>query len=381
MGYRIYFTFIFLCFSLSINGQELNPGFRSYFIEDGLSQSTVYAIHKDKTGFVWLGTRDGLNRFDGQQFKHFYPDVNNPNALSNRTIRAISETPDGILWIGTDGGGVDRFNPYTGDFENICKLEQQRDCIENLHVLSLWTDDSLLWIGTRNNGLLKYDTLNGTLIKVLSASGIWEIKGVNESELFLATEHGFIVLQNGVPTTYLGNEDVRALYVDDELHKIWTGTVTNGLFLFDTITRTIERHPEKALSQLTKHPISSISKTGNHYWIGTLEDGILLFSPSQTEEWVKYDRYNPKSIAGNAIRNLYKDNTGMMWIGTNSSGFSNYSPFRFLFRHIAGNAENLVPESNSVLCFEELASGEIIVGTERGGLFFYNTKTYCRAGW
>jgi ligand-binding sensor domain-containing protein len=90
--------------------------FEHLTIEDGLSQNAGLTIFQDSKGFLWIGTQDGLNRYDGYTFKIFKRDADNPNSLSHNSILAITEDKEGFLWIGTWGGGLNRFDPATETF-------------------------------------------------------------------------------------------------------------------------------------------------------------------------------------------------------------------------------------------------------------------------
>src|SRR5690349_10642895 len=94
-----------------------NIRFEHLSLEEGLSQSVVTSILQDRTGFLWIGTQDGLNRYDGYNFTVYKPDSTNPASLSDRWITALSEDEEGYLWVGTRLGGLNRYNPVTGDFK------------------------------------------------------------------------------------------------------------------------------------------------------------------------------------------------------------------------------------------------------------------------
>ena len=111
-----------------VRAQKTPFGFKNYSLEDGLSQSTVYSFLEDDSGYIWIGTRDGLNRFDADNFITFYPSFEHSNSISNRSVRVLVKDKNGFIWIGTDGGGVDRFDPITNTFTKLCTLVSSDNC-------------------------------------------------------------------------------------------------------------------------------------------------------------------------------------------------------------------------------------------------------------
>ena len=118
-------------------------------IEEGLSQSSVRVIFQDSRGFLWFGTEDGLNRFDGYTFKVYKPDPDAPNSLSDRWITSIVEDKDGYLWIGTRLGGLNRYDPRTEQFSHFLHDDENPSSLSANHINILYLDKSdNLWLGT-----------------------------------------------------------------------------------------------------------------------------------------------------------------------------------------------------------------------------------------
>lgn len=200
---------IFFWFSLALLGQSKNLKFEVISIEEGLSQSTITCILQDDKGFLWFGTQDGLNRYDGYTFKvftnnpedtntishsfivclyqdregylwigtdaggldqldlksmtikHFRHDENNPHSLSHNSIKTIFQDQQGTLWIGTRGGGLNRFNPQTGTFTLYKQTTQQPSANGHDNVLSIVQDaQGYLWLGTQG-GLDRFNPKTG----------------------------------------------------------------------------------------------------------------------------------------------------------------------------------------------------------------------------
>ena len=114
--------------------------FDSYSVEDGLSQSSALSLLQDSRGFLWVGTEDGLNRFDGANFKIYRTDPDDPQSISNNYVRALAEAPDGYIWIGTYGGGLNRYDPNSEVFTHYRADPQGFSSLSNDQILELHID-------------------------------------------------------------------------------------------------------------------------------------------------------------------------------------------------------------------------------------------------
>ncbi len=139
---------------------DLATRFTHYSVEHGLSQAAVETIIQDRQGFIWLGTDEGLNRFDGHNFVTFVNDRNDPTTLAHNWVWALHEDADGAIWVGTDGGGLDRLDPLTGVFEHHALTADRADRV----VVRAIVEDSAgaLWIGTDGDGVFRLDRSTGT---------------------------------------------------------------------------------------------------------------------------------------------------------------------------------------------------------------------------
>ncbi|MCB0293426.1 MAG: histidine kinase, partial [Calditrichaeota bacterium] len=135
--------------------QSGNIRFDRISIEDGLSQSTIYAILQDRQGFMWFGTQDGLNKFDGYRFTVYKNDPDDLTTIADNFIRAIYEDHDGNLWIGTNGG-LNRFDPNTETFTRFQHDPNDPHSLSDDIVRAIYEDEAgVMWLGTGNGGLNK----------------------------------------------------------------------------------------------------------------------------------------------------------------------------------------------------------------------------------
>jgi len=142
--------------------QQNELSFGHLTIDDGLSQNSVNCIHQDRNGFLWFGTHDGLNRYDGYEFIHYRNERNNSNSISNNYIYDIHEDDDGILWIATFGGGLNSLNPTTGEINRIEMISNDSVAFPGTSLFSICEyPKGILWIGS-GEGLIRFDKKNQT---------------------------------------------------------------------------------------------------------------------------------------------------------------------------------------------------------------------------
>ena len=177
---KIYSSFIlFLIIPVILYCQEQDTQFERISVEQGLSQSSVHCIFQDSKGFMWFGTEDGLNKYDGYQFTVYNNDPDDISSLSSNEVWAIYEDSSGVLWIGTIGGGINKFDRNTQRFTHYKHDPDNPNTISDNRVMSVYEDQSgILWLGTEN-GLNKFDRKTGIFTHYLlntSFSSICEDK-------------------------------------------------------------------------------------------------------------------------------------------------------------------------------------------------------------
>lgn len=316
-------------------------------LEEGLSQSVVYAIAQDQFGFLWFGTSDGLNRYDGHSFEVFQPDPDDPTSISDRWITSLLSDSHDNLWVGTLRGGLNLYDHTTGKFIPYLNKSVNTSGLASNHVTALLEDrEGYLWVGT-NKGLDRFDPQTGELLHFRSAPG----------------------QQNSLPGNY-----VTMLY-EDSHGMIWVGTGNNGLssinttdFSFTTYVK--EKEDTNSLASNTIHDI--VEDHQGYLWVAT-PDGVNRISPDRNI-FIHYtnDTSNPNSIIDNNVHTLYIDRAGILWLGT-ENGLDRYDfdTYRFIhYQHNRGEITSL--SSNSIFTIYEDRGGVLWIGTYGGGLNKYN---------
>ncbi len=387
-----------------------NIRFERLGLEDGLSQSAILASLQDQQGYLWFGTQDGLNRYDGYSFTIFRHDAEDPHSLSASSVLSLAEDADGYLWIGTWGGGLNRYDPRTGQFsafqhnpDNPTSLSE--DTVTDL----LITRDGTFWIATR--GGLNRMNPDGTFTRFqhdpadehsLSADNLSVLYEDREGVLWIGT--GFGIEGNGLNrlnsdgtfTRYLhdpanpnslNSNNVGAIFQDD-LGNLWIGTggyslTGGGLARLTDPTSGIFTHfqhdPENPDSLSTDNVMSLWQDTNGHLWIGTWGGGINLYDPNREPaifHHVVNDPYNPNSLSFDVVWNILSDRSGVVWVGTVPGGISKFNPRSSLFalyQTQPGVSNSL--QNEIISGFFEGENGEFWVMTWGGGIARFDRTT------
>ncbi|HMD80795.1 MAG TPA: two-component regulator propeller domain-containing protein, partial [Anaerolineales bacterium] len=295
-------------------------------IEQGLSQSSVRVVFQDSRGFLWFGTEDGLNRYDGYTFKSYKPEPSNPKSISNGWINAMVEDQDGYLWVGTSLGGLNRYDPFSGEFTQYQHLDEDPSSITDNHISTLLVDgENRLWIGTLN-GLDRFDPETGSFHHYPYTEIPPKTGEGNFNNPDAQTNWGSIRYYPGsTQSDKLSSKNVSTIY-QDSFGRLWIGTSDGGLNLFDegsgtfTVYQNVDGESvinESKSATISSNRITAITEDSNgNLWIGT-SVGLNRFDP-ETAEFQLFinDEKNQRSLVNNSINTLSTDSTGNLWIGT-----------------------------------------------------------------
>jgi len=363
-------------------------------IEQGLSQSTVECIVQDSKGFMWFGTEDGLNKYDGYSFAVFRHDPQDANSLSNNYVRCLLEDHTSMLWIGTWGGGLDRFDPESGLFTHYKHEPADRHSLSHDNILSLYEDSAgVLWVGTGGGGLDQFDRENERFLHYrhnphdlhsLSDNMVLAIHQDRSGELWVGTQRGglnrldrpqqrFIRYQNDPDDPHsLSSNHVTAIHEDDA-GVLWIGTGDGGL---NRLVRGKEQfiryeHNSDDARSLGSNNVQAICEDRSGVlWIGTSGGGLNLYD-RKNDQFIHYrtDPSDPHSLSHNDVRCIYEDRGGVLWVGTFGAGLSkaNRANQKFIHYRKDPNDPNSLSD-NMVLAIHEDQSGTLWIGTHGGGL-------------
>ena len=385
-----------LCNNTLLAQREAGLTFDSYSSEifsyrKGLSQNTINCITQDSRGFLWIGTWDGLNRFDGYNFKIYKPDyANSYGKISNETVNAIAEDKSGNLWVGTDNG-LNYYRYKTDLFENFHFNYYNTNSIPSDSISSLVFDrDGNLWIGTKR-GLCRYETQVRkftTFSKNLKESSIPSdvVRALvvdNKSRIWIGTSMGLACMDPStgkvrrIPLQSCKNNEYvdifSLLYTNNQ---VWMAT-SCGVRVISTITFK-EVIPDGLPADIADMQVNKlILDRNNRIWFGTLENGIYLFdlnTKAVTSIFSSYDsRYG---LSDNSILSLFSSRAGEVWVGT-WHGLNIFSEYSYKFPHYRISGPQFLYSNNLIWSFTSLQNGNLLVSTN-GGLieFDMNLRTF-----
>ncbi len=380
----IIYSYLFI--PLLLVGQNQFSKFKHLTLEAGVSQSTIACIVKDSSGFMWFGTEDGLNKYDGTNFTVYRNIPNNNKSLSSSYINAIIEQENGFLWIGTNNG-LNYFDPTTEEFTRYLHDPNDPKSLSHNEVIALEIlKNGKLLVGTHNGlnlfdpevGFLKYKPENtadsyhvGALVQD-SEGDIWVLSSGMIEKVKL--DHGGI---RGNYFKQILRDDLKYTMLLDGLH-IWIGT-NNGLLRFNPNSRTFKMfrfYGEDGTDDIRNGVLAIDHGPDNTLWVGTNGGGLIQFDKKLGKiQVIQHNPYNRFSLNSSAIRSLFFDETGILWLGTYGGGINKYDPNQYGFRHYKhypGDKNSLSENSVRSILLDQ--QGELWVGTH-GGLNRINRKT------
>lgn len=354
-------------------------------IEQGLSNNSIRCIYQDHNGFMWFGTYDGLNRYDGYQFKVFRNKINDTNSLPHNYIYTIAEDRLNNIWVGT-GQGIGIYNNIYSDFRPAYYFPYQTKRREKItvNVTSIKIDTgNNVFIGTNGGGLLaklKGDDMatqvplqNGTSVNTTYNVRALEIDSHKSVWLFIQgiglCRYNYQKKQIQVVNSELKSAN---LIEADARGNLWMGT-TNGLYKYSIESNSLVKLYNEERGKLSSNNIESLSfdKQGN-LWIGT-EGGInILNVVSDKIDYLLHDE-SKSSLSSESVFSIYTDKESRIWIGTIKGGIDIVDVQKNQFQLIAHNALNKNSLSNNfVSSFYEDKARNIWIGTDGGGLCIWN---------
>ena len=393
----------FSCFAAALKGQNNQFQFSHLSISDGLSHNDVTCIFKDNKGFMWFGTLSGLNRYDGYKFKIFKHSVSDSTSLDDDYIVSISEGPGGKLWIETrDGFNI--YDPATEKFaHNITGYLWSIQIPDKLITAVKKDRSGDFWFLHQTHGLYRYDPVQNKTIHLthsalnrssILADTVSDLAADSKGNLWLAYRNG--VLERMDPLTLRINyrstlfnrlpQELNSgykIYIDGQ-DDIWAyvPTYSAGVYYVNVKDR-ISKHIDKGNDQfhLNTDVVSSVMQDDkDRVWIATDHGGVNLLNKHDFKIQYLLNREDDnKTIGQNSITLLYKDNSNIIWVGTYKKGVGYYHEsiikFPLYAHHLADPVSD--PKSLSfsdINSFAEDKTGNIWIGTNGGGLIYYDRK-------
>lgn len=372
-------------------------------INNGLSHNEITSIFKDRKGFMWFGTISGLNRYDGYNFKVFNHLVGDTTTLDDNYIVNIVEGPDDKLWI-TTLRGFNIYDPKTEQFNHNITGYLKTIGIPDPYIASVKKDrDGNFWFLHYTQGLFKYDPHDGKTIHLMhSAKDTGTIAANRVSDLVEDSKGNiWLVYRNGI-LEHMNRASLRVtfrykgftalppvlnssyqLYIDKQ-DDMWAyvPTYSAGVYYLN-FNKKVFRHFDKGndAAHLNTNVVSSVIQDDqDRIWIATDHGGVNILNKQDFRFQYLLNREDDnKTIGQNSITLMYKDNTGIIWVGTYKKGAGYYHPsiikFPFYTHHLADALSD--PRSLSfsdINCFAEDDKTNLWIGTNGGGLIYFDRK-------
>lgn len=369
-------------------------------LDEGLSQQAVLAIGQDARGFIWVGTEDGLNRFDGFSFQHTADSGVRLGELESAFVTHIETDASGKLWIATDGNGVLVRDPQSGRFAPPWPQDAS-DAPDLSTARSVKIDArGRAWIGTRDAGVVVYDPSQRAFKRfrhapndatTLSADAIHSVLIVSGG-VWVGTERGLDYISDdlaqpvqrltldGSVTRTPESRAVRAL-LEDRAGMLWIGT-DHGLIRLERRTgeQTLFEANASILTALPANEVQALLADSAHrLWVGTTA-GLALYDPEKSGfDTYTHDAANPTSLPDDRIVSLFEDRGGLLWVGTQLAGVAKWNPRSWSFGH---RLERGAPAAaNNITSFTQDRTGTTWIGTFGAGLRRVDSATGTTHRW
>ena len=377
------------------NKRDLYTRFQNYSVEDGLSNNGIRAIYQDHYGYLWIGTEEGLNKYDGYEFTKFYHHAEDSTSLSSNTINDIKEDIYGNLWIATNHG-LNKYLRSTNKFQQYLADDLSEDALRNNYIRAILPDSlGFLWVSTHNGFLhkflikadsfivYKYDNKcnRGGAIAALwkNNNKIWVLAGYDKTAIFnIETEQfefpeDYHITAEKDKMSYSISDDQPSVIQDGKGNIYLTNAHAFGVVYQPKNKRAVCMHLPSIYTMLKDHE-------GN-IWLGGYANGLLKYHVSENTltRMVKNDN-DPNSIPDNMVWTIYQDKSSNIWVGTRN-GLAKYSPKQNVFkniRHIANQLQTIC--SNDIKDIIQTKDSNIWVasniGLDRLDLNYHHTRHY-----
>ncbi|MEZ4775177.1 MAG: two-component regulator propeller domain-containing protein [Bacteroidia bacterium] len=413
---KILFLSILLIPCILYGQESPNLRFSHITVEMGLSNGSVNAFLRDRQGFMWVGTSDGLNRYDGNEVRIYEHDPADSSSLSANTVTSLLEVADGSIWVGTSGGGVSVYHPATETFSHYLHNPNDTSSLSNDYVNVIYSGrDETIWVGT-NQGLNRFIPLPNGSFEVfsnqnphqtaLSNNTITSLWQDPSGVIWAGTENGLNQLHFQPGKKYpevrgfnrnpdhqlrLKSLNIKYLYEDPEyrgqilwvatrngLHRI---TLDSGKNYLPVGLTYYSGDPEQADSLSENFVTSLVRDESGTLWAGTRGGGLNQLIEGHGK--IHFHRHinepsNPTSLGGNRVIALFSDHHGLLWVGLETNGISQivtrqailssenpgYGSF---YHHLTSDDTRESIYANVITALYEDKNGNLWIGTEGSG--------------
>ncbi|MDQ1089698.1 two-component regulator propeller domain-containing protein [Siphonobacter sp. SORGH_AS_1065] len=389
---------ILLLFGITARSQQIPIRFSHITTDHGLSESNVLCMIQDSEGFIWVGTYDGLNKYEGHRMVVYRNQPRNKQTLTDNNIRSIYEDHEHNLWVGTPNG-LNRYNRATNTFVRYVHDPSDSRSVSSNNIYTIYEDHQHnLWVGTYGGGINRFDRQTHTFIhyrhnpvtrRGLSDDHVTKIIEDHKGQLWVGTQQGLNRLDRrrnqfipAIPKMHLdpllAQEYIHSL-VEDTDGNLWIGTNSQGLYRWNPRTHESKhfRHSSLEVGSLGGDVIMSLFvDRQKQIWIGTENNGLNLYRP-ETQSFDKYqfDYTNTLSISNNTVNCIIQDYSGNIWAGVQRGGLNIFNPQASIFDFYYQTSSPQSLGHNEVKSFYQDKEGIVWLGLDGGGLDRFDPVT------
>lgn len=396
-----YILILFLLLS-QFSKADFNHTFRTAFSTNGLSQSSVLSIVQDDKGFLWIGTKDGLNRYDGYEFVVYKYNTSDKNTISNNEISSLAVQDDKYLWIGTRSGGINRFELSTGKIERYSNLTYD-DLIRGIY----YSPNGKLWAGTSEGLFLYKESDNGVgefvnisaNAKYYNPSGdkihelrkniaVVSIFSLDNNTLLIGAEEGLFeykidknIFQFVSESTM--TKSVFTKIIQDSKGDVWASSYDGVFHLSKNILTNKYDVVEYNNSQsdvdkrLQVNWVEDmVEDFDGNIWLATRGSGVVIIKNNKIAKTYNYSPDNESVFSDNLINSLLIDRTGVLWVGTESNELLKADLFGKRFKTIKSNSRKSDGISDNLVTAVAGFGDKLLVGTSANGVDVFQISEY-----
>ena len=357
------FLIIFFCFLKVSYGQQANLYFKKINTQNGLSHNKVNCIIQDQRGFIWMGTDDGLNRFDGQYFTSFRHQPNNPSTISGNIITDLLEDEQGKIWIATADGGLTKYDHRlkpAEQFKQFTNIPGDTTTIP-INIINALIQDKMnhLWLATSGKRVLRFDKKNENFIQPVNTgtSNALALCIDQYDSLWVGRQGGGLLKVNTNNLSYHMDDRYLDLYADlphvtvtslykDRKNNIWFGSWDKVLYCYNpTDQKKMIFKNDNTEFSFPNDEIQAFAEDRNgRIWMGGKYFGLTVYNPQKKHFYnYRHDVAREGTLADNQINCILIDRTGKIWIGTNK-GISVYNPMQqpFVQTFVSSKNKNVI---------------------------------------
>lgn len=355
------------------DGEEIR--FSHIGLKEGLSHSTVYDITQDREGYIWVATHDGVNKYDGYDFRVYRKDSGSESGLSGSITTCLAVDNKGRVWIGTNEGlslynaNMDCFINYycvrkfrTEEITRILPLTDDRLLVSTLHEFVFFNIKTSKFENTPFTSHLRFDSYSDMIRE--------------NNTIYLGTNHIYTYSLKSAKLNRLVilPDGVNVLSLLKRGNQLWIGTEGTGLFIYHFDSRKLDHYTSKNTPGIHSDYVRSLALDGQQrIWIGTY-NGLVIFHNGIFSSF-ESSFINEGSLSQNSVRSIFRDAQQGMWLGTYWGGLNYYHPLLTRFTNIRHIPFVNSLNDNVVSCIVEDKKGNFWIGTSNGGVNYYNSNT------